>query len=105
MLSLDTARRLGLPLGGKVRVSAVSKTLTGHWPVKIRAKLGSLVLPQDYLALNLRDRLSDACNRPVDGLVGADFFRGRVVEIDYDAQKLRFLDALPPKDTGDCIPL
>jgi predicted aspartyl protease len=94
VLNLDTARRLGLKLGPKVSVTAVATTMTGHWPVKMSAKAGQVALPDEFLALDL-GRLSGACGQSVDGLLGADFFRGRVVQIDYAASKLRVLTASP----------
>ncbi len=104
VVNLSTARRLGLELGPKVSVTAVGTTLTGHWPVELSAKASNLELPGEYLALDL-SKLSLACRSTVDGLIGADFFRDRVVEIDYTAQKLRLL-AAPPRDTGkNSVPL
>jgi len=103
VVNLGTARRFGLELGPKVRVTAVATTLTGYWPVRLSAKASHLKLPGEYLALDLSKR-SGACNRSVDGLIGADFFRDRVVEIDYTAQTLRVLSA--PFDTGaNSVPL
>ncbi len=104
VVNLCTARRLGLKLGPKVKVSAVATTLTGHWPVKLSARAGELELPDEYLALDL-SKLSGACSRLVDGLIGADFFRDRVVEIDYAAQKLRVLAASPAIDATNAVPL
>lgn len=104
VVNLSTARRLGLELGPKVSVTAVATTLTGHWPVKLSAKASQLELPDEYLALDL-GKLSGACSRSVDGLIGADFFRDRVVEIDYTAQKLRVLAVSPAADATNAIPL
>jgi len=104
VVNLDTARRLGLKLGPKVRVAAVATTMTGHWPVKMSARAGRVELPNEFLALDL-SKLSGACSRSVDGLLGADFFNGRVVQIDYAAAKLRVL-AASPSDTGtNSVPL
>lgn len=103
VVNLATARRLGLSLGPKVSVKAVSTDLSGHWPVKLSAKAKEFALPGKYLALDL-SKLSGACSRPVDGLVGADFFRERVVQIDYAAEKLRVLESSPP-DWGQTVPL
>jgi hypothetical protein len=104
VVNLGTARRLGLELGPKVSVTAVATTLTGRYPVKLSAKANQLELPGEYLALDL-SKLSGACSRPVDGLVGADFFRDRVVEIDYTAQKLRLLGAAPSGAGITSVPL
>lgn len=103
VLNLSTARRLGLPLGPKVSVRAVSTNLSGYWPVKLPAKAKEFPLPGEFLALDL-NKLSGACSRSVDGLVGADFFRNRLVQIDYVAEKLRVLEAKPP-DFGQTVPL
>lgn len=104
VVNLSTAKRLGLKLGPRVSVTAVATTLTGHWPVMLSAKAGELELPDEYLALDL-SKLSGACSRSVDGLIGADFFRDRVVEIDYTAQKLRVLAASPVAESTNAVPL
>lgn len=103
-VNLDTARRLGLKLGRPVRVTAVGSRLTGYWPVKLSARAGEVKLPDEYLALDL-SKLSGACSRPVDGLIGADFFRDRIVQIDYAAQKLRVLAASPAADATSVLAL
>ncbi len=104
VLNRATAQRLGLELGTKVSVTAVATTLTGYWPVKLSAKACQLDLPGEYLALDL-SKLSGACSRSVDGLIGADFFRDRVVEIDYTAQTLHVLSAAPFDAGTNSIPL
>lgn len=106
VLSLETARRLRLPLGDRVLVAGVASTRPGYWPVKLAARLGDFDLPTEYLALDL-SRLSHACERPVDGLLGADFFRDRVVEVDYQAQRVRVLSSTPAglEAPGESVPL
>lgn len=107
VVDVRTARRLHLPLGERVRVAGVASSKSGYWPVRLSARLGDLALPADYLALDLR-RLSEACDRPVDGLLGADFFRSRVVEVDYARQRLRVRDSSPEvvgATTSNCVPL
>lgn len=105
VLNLSTARRLGLKLGGAVSVSGVGTTMKGYWPVRLSsAKANQIELPDEYLALDL-SKLSGACSNAVDGLLGADFFRDRVVQIDYAAQKLRVLDSAPTSGSAISIPL
>ncbi len=99
VVNLGTAQRLGLKLGPTVRVSGVGSTSRGFWPQRLQAKAGDLVLPSQYLAVDLA-QLSDACNCCVDGLLGADFIRGRAVQIDFAASKLRLLPAKSVSDTG-----
>jgi len=49
--------------------------------------------------------LSRSCELPVDGLVGADFFRGRVVQIDFTAERIRLLKPEGLEKTDDVLPL
>jgi predicted aspartyl protease len=104
VVNLDTAKRLGLEFGSKVNVTGVSTALSGYWPVKLSAKAGQLELPREYLGLDL-SKLSGACSHSLDGLIGADFFRGQVVEIDYAAGKLRVLAASPSDAGTNSVPL
>ena len=104
VLNLSTAQRLGLKLGSTVIVSGVDTTLKGHWPVKLSANANQIKLPDKYLALDL-SKLSGACSNSIDGLIGADFFCDRVVQIDYTAQKLRLLAAKPSNEKVNTIPL
>ncbi len=110
VVNLSTARRLGLKLGPKVKVSGVKANVTGYWPVKFSAKVEAdrsthqIELPSEYLALDL-SKLASACSNSVDGLIGADFFNGRVVEIDYTAQKIRLLESAPLDAHANVIPL
>ena len=90
VVNLDTAKRLGLSLGERVNVSSVQTTMTGYWPQKLSATASGVALPSDYLALDL-SKLSQVCTQSVDGLIGADFFKGQIVQIDFAAQKIRLL--------------
>ncbi|MEW6302872.1 MAG: aspartyl protease family protein [Verrucomicrobiota bacterium] len=102
VVSLATARHLGLNSGLTVRVQGVSSAAEGRWPLRLDAHTGDVRLPRRYVGVNL-DELSRACLCSVDGLIGADFFRDRIVQIDYAAQKLRLLDA-PPANVAS-VPL
>jgi len=115
VINRSTADRLELKLGSEVVVRGVGTTLAGHWLRGISATAAETSLPADYLAVDL-SRLSSSCHRPIDGLLGADFFRGRAVQIDFQAQKLRILkpDQVPASDEilplrmrpcGMCVPI
>jgi len=104
VVNLSTARRLGLRLADKVRVRGVKASLTGYWPQNLSATVGDVALPTEYLALDL-SRLSRACERPVDGLIGADFFRDRVVQIDFAEQKVRLLNPDEIPAPANALPL
>jgi hypothetical protein len=103
-INLSAAKRIGLKLGQEVMVHGVETTLTGYWQQQMTAKAGDVRLPSEYLAVDL-EKLSRSCERPVDGLLGADFFRGRVVQIDFDAQKIRLLKPQRGRSPGDSLPL
>ena len=90
VVNLDTAKRLGLSLGERVNVSSIQTTMTGYWPQKLSANANGVALPSDFLALDL-SKLNAACTQGVDGLIGADFFKGRIVQIDFAEQKIRLL--------------
>ncbi|HEX3721023.1 MAG TPA: aspartyl protease family protein [Verrucomicrobiae bacterium] len=103
-INLGTVKRIGLKFGRKVTVRGVETTLTGYWQQQMSAKVDNVRLPSNYLAVDL-EKLSRSCERPVDGLVGADFFREHVVQIDFDAQKIRILKPEKAGKSDDTIPL
>ena len=103
-INLNTAKRIGLKLGQQVTVRGVDAMLKGYWQQHMSAKVGDVQLPREYLAVDL-EKLSSSCERPVDGLVGADFFRGQVVQIDFDVQKIRLLKPNQVAKSKDALPL
>src|ERR1041384_3133435 len=85
-------------------VRGVQTALAGYWPERMAAKVGAVPLPREYLAVDLA-KLSTACERPVDGLIGADFFRGRVVKIDFERERIRLLKPDKTAHHDDALPL
>jgi Aspartyl protease len=104
VINLNTANRIGLKLGEKISVRGVQTTLAGYWLEQTSAKAGDVPLPSDYLAVDL-EKLGKACERPVDGLVGLDFFRANVVQIDFAAQKIRILKSNNGEKSDEALPL
>jgi hypothetical protein len=51
--------------------------------------------------------IREACDRRVMGIIGIDYFRDKIIQIDYDAQRLRiFKQQTPPSATwGEVLPL
>ncbi len=92
VINLDTAQRLKLRLGQPVMVQGVGSTTEGFWPQRLTAKANEVPLGNNYLAVDLGE-LGQACNCCVDGLIGADFFRGKVVQIDFAGHKIRLLNS------------
>ncbi len=104
VVDLAMADRLGLEKGALTSVQSVGRQITGFWPTRLSASAGSLRLPNEYLALSLSD-VSGACSQPVDGLLGMDFFRGRIVQIDYAQLKIRLLTKAPRFGNLERLPL
>ena len=104
VLDLGTARRLGTKLGAVETVQGVH-TRGSAWRVPaFAAEVGGAPVPSSMLAIDLA-AVSAECHRHIDGLLGADFFRGRVVQIDYKAQKVRLLSHTELRAGGSAIPL
>jgi hypothetical protein len=104
VVDLRVAQSLGLKWGNLVSVRGVKSSVNGYWPEHLSAQLGDISLPKDFLAVNLSD-LSKACKCGVDGLLGADFFKGRIVQIDFQKQKIRLLKSANPGAHEESIPL
>ena len=104
VIHLATAKRLGLKLGERVSVRWVQATTEGYWPQRLAAKAGDVKLPRNYLAMDL-SALGRACDVRLDGLLGADFFRQHLVQIDFSTQKVRLLKSGQPPLQGEVLPL
>jgi hypothetical protein len=105
VVNLAAAARLGMKGGKAVSVMGVGKVTTGLWPQTATAYAGGIELPRNYLALDLSD-LSEACtNASVDGIIGADFFHGRIVQLDYEHEILRILPDVPAESGTQNLPL
>ena len=97
VLHLGTAQRLGVKLGVCETVQGVDGRCAAYRVESFAATVGSSVpLPREVLALDLSS-VSAGCGARIDGLLGADFFRERIVQIDFAAQKIHLLnrDELP----------
>jgi hypothetical protein len=104
VINLQTAQRLRLSLGRPVKVQGVKSLATGYWPERLFARAGEVTLPKNYLAVDLRN-LSDACGCRVDGLIGADFFREHLVQIDFNAKQIRLLKSISPSEHQESVSL
>ena len=115
-VDLQTACCLPLKLGKRQPVQGVSGQTFGYQVHDLQAVSGGIDLPTSVLAIDLR-AVSDCCQQRVDGILGADFFRNRVVQIDFAADRVRLLekcdvslancDVLPIKMCNDavCVPV
>lgn len=90
VINLRTAKRLGIKLGQRVNVRGVGSSAEGFWPLRLKATAGGVELPKECLSVDLAE-LSKVCECGVDGLLGADFFQDRVVQIDFAESKILLL--------------
>jgi hypothetical protein len=104
VINAATAATLGLTGGRTIQVQGVHETTTGLWPVKLQATAANVDLPAKYLSLDL-SQLAHSCTRPLDGLLGADFVEGKVVEIDFQSHLIRFQNSVSPAKTDINLPL
>lgn len=92
VLDLRTARRLKLKFGRPQNVRGVGSEATAYELTPVHANAGAVALPAIAMAVDL-SMADELCSRPIDGLIGVDFFAGRVVQIDYVKRCLRIIDA------------
>jgi hypothetical protein len=103
VLSLRAAKRLKLPLGAPQPVRGVAVEATAFQLAPLCSEAAGVALPPITLAVDLC-AADELCSRPMDGLIGVDFFRERVVEIDYARRCLRLSDARPPTTGANVLP-
>ena len=104
VINRSTADRLKLKPGSAVNVRGVSTTLIGYKLRGVSVRAGDVPLPADYIAVDL-SKLSFSCQQPVDGLLGANFFCDRAIQLDFKEQKLRILKPNQVTTSGEILPL
>lgn len=105
VLNSATVQKLGLKRGARVQVSGVGATTSGYWPTRLKASVHQVPLPEKYLVLDL-SQLSTVCSCNVDGLIGADFFKDKIVQIDFPKNTIRLLNQFPlHDDSATLLPL
>lgn len=90
VIDLAAARRLGLKLGSFQSVQGVHSRVVAYQVKGFAAQVGSVPIAAAVLAMDLSGP-SSACHQRIDGLIGADFFRKRIVQIDFAALTIRLL--------------
>jgi hypothetical protein len=90
-LNLEAARKLKVKLGAPAWVVGVQGGAKARWVHGFAARVGDVPLIGDLLTFDLR-QINPAGPRGIDGLLGQDFFWGRIVQIDFRRKRLRLLD-------------
>lgn len=106
VLHLATAQRLGMKLGARETVQGVAGRCAAYRVDRFAATIASsMPVPREVLALDL-SAVSAGYGARIDGLLGADFFRERIVQIDFAAQELRLLNRSElPASGAQVLPL
>ncbi len=105
ILDLSAARRLGVKLGRPQTVQGVYGRSVAYEVGKFEARVGAVAVPSKVLAFDLSGP-SRGCHRRIDGLLGADFFRSHIVQIDFAAQTIRLLESREFNPVGgELLPL
>ena len=94
-VDLRTARSLAVHLGNRQIVQGVNGQGFAYRVNDLQAVCGGIALPKSVLAVDLR-ALIDCCDQPVDGILGVDFFRNRIVQIDFTEGRVRILEKCDP---------
>jgi Aspartyl protease len=115
-IDLHTAHTHGILLGGRRSVEGVSGQGFAYQVNDLQAMVGGIVLAKSVLAIDL-GAVSDCCHQHIDGILGVDFFRNRIVRIDFKARKISLFedcdvklancDILPMKmcNGAFCVPM
>jgi hypothetical protein len=90
-IDLQKARSLGLHLENPQKVHGVHGQSVAYRVNDLQAVCGDVSLPKSVLAVDLH-ALSGCCEQPVDGILGVDFFRSRIVQIDFTQGRVRILE-------------
>jgi hypothetical protein len=105
VIDLRAARALGQKLDTPQSVLGVGGHDVAYEVAGIRMNLPGIALPSPQLAVDL-GAVSAGCGRRIDGLLGADFFREHIVQIDFRAQKIRLLSrGEMPSNACEVLPL
>jgi Aspartyl protease len=116
VIDLEQARALGMRIRDPESVQGVSGRAVAYRVDDFQANSGGVALPKSVLAINLQ-AISQRCHQHIDGILGMDFFRGRIVQIDFAARRVRIVERdsqgladceiLPIKICNDafCVPV
>ncbi|MGB8353735.1 MAG: retropepsin-like aspartic protease [Chthoniobacteraceae bacterium] len=91
VLNIDTAEKLGLKTGNSEVVRGVDSRTMAKWVKGFDAQVAGMPLERSLLTIDLSAE-GKVCGHRIDGLLGADFLKNRVVQIDYAAGKIRWLE-------------
>lgn len=104
VVDINVAKQMKVKLGRLVSVQGVFSQTTGRRIAQFSAQTSGITVPERIIAFDLR-AIGATCHQPIDGLLGADFFQGRIVQIDYQAMTLRILSRVEPDAQCTTLPM
>jgi hypothetical protein len=99
VLNVETARRLDVRTGESLSIRGVASDADAYEIEPLRATMSGIECGHVVLAADM-SRANQLCAEPIDGLIGVDFFRDRVVQIDYSQRRLRLLPRAPKRTSA-----
>jgi hypothetical protein len=115
-IDLQTAQACSIRLGDPQSVEGVSGSSAAFDVNDFQATVGGIPLPKSVVAIDL-SAISNRCHRHIDGILGLDFFRDRILQIDFETGTIGILkncdrslancDILPIKirNNAICLPV
>ena len=105
VVDLTAARHLGLPFGERQTVDGVYSRTAAYQVKNFAGRIADAPLPTSMLAVDLSN-LRAVCHQRVDGLLGADFFRNHIVQVDFADETIRLLQRSELDSAGcEVLPL
>ncbi len=89
-IDLHTAHTHGVNLGDRQSVEGVSGQGIAYRVNDFQAMAEGIALAKSILAIDLGS-VSECCQQHIDSILGTDFFRDRIVQIDFKAGKICLL--------------
>jgi hypothetical protein len=96
VIDLQTVYTQKVDLGERQPVEGVGGQGFGYRVHDFQAMVAGIPLPKSVMAIDL-GTVSNCSHRHVDGILGVDFFRDRVVQIDFRGGEIRLLDGCDPE--------
>jgi hypothetical protein len=104
VLNLETASRLKIPMGKPLTVRGVTSDASACEIASLPSTISGVTAGNIALVADMQHARA-LCLENVDGLIGANFFRNRIVQIDYGRQCLRILAKSPRSTAGFRLPI
>jgi len=108
IIDLGRAKELGLALGGELQAHGAAGPVTGAFLRGSKYTISGVPLADDAITVAMPlQEMARGFGRDFDGILGADFIRQFVVEIDYASRVLRLhdRDAFAYAGPGETIPI